>query len=268
MPVFQDVVDTKQWIIDRKIAVRYAGLIQSIVLIDLLPQKFTPRSTKLHMIPTYPHLNPSLSPAELDGLAAAFGRVHVSNPPTQNREPGSPAFVGGFNLPEISSDSKRNVSLDSRMVAMPEPEQSLTMTYALQLDKNQSTASAQSPPVTPQKPARRRAQSRPSSTAASPSPAKASSISTTPTKASLSTGSSPNRKSSPSRQTDVVQCSGITKVQERCTRMIKINYPFDGASDKIERFCYQHTKEVLKPTGYYACQNTIWVDFDGKIHCS
>jgi len=31
----------------------------------------------------------------------------------------------------------------------------------------------------------------------------------------------------------------------------------------IPRFCYQHTDEVLSPTGYYAKKTGNWVSFEG-----
>jgi hypothetical protein len=241
-------------------------IIQSIVFVDLvsLTQKFIPLSTKPQMTTPYSLVNGPASQDELNHLAAALGRLYVSSDTTQNRERTSPVFIGGFNLAEIPSDSKMDLPLGSQTIATQVPEQSLTMKYALQPDDDQSVA-APSPPVTPQKPLRRRAQSRPNAIAGSPSSAKISSHSVTPVKLALSTGSSPDRTSSPSHRTDVVQCSGITKAQKLCTRMVKINYPLGGTSDKIERFCYQHTKEILKPTGYYPCQNSNWVDFHRNI---
>lgn len=37
----------------------------------------------------------------------------------------------------------------------------------------------------------------------------------------------------------------------------------DGDSSSIPRFCHQHRKELMGPTGYYARKNGEWVDFEG-----
>ncbi|XP_006458443.1 hypothetical protein AGABI2DRAFT_134173 [Agaricus bisporus var. bisporus H97] len=124
------------------------------------------------------------------------------------------------------------------------------------------SVAAPSPPLTPQNPAHRRAQTRPNSTTASPSPAEVSSQSTTPVKLSLSSGSSPSQISSPSHQTCLVQCSGFTKAQKQCARMIKTDSLIGDSSRQIERFCHQHTKEVLINSGYYSKRNDNWVDFN------
>ncbi|KIK61106.1 hypothetical protein GYMLUDRAFT_43205 [Collybiopsis luxurians FD-317 M1] len=66
-----------------------------------------------------------------------------------------------------------------------------------------------------------------------------------------------------------IQCSGVTKAGKRCTRMVKggpalvrvwgtgvaaapdssIN---TSAAGGVERFCHQHAKELLSPSGFYA----------------
>lgn len=74
-----------------------------------------------------------------------------------------------------------------------------------------------------------------------------------------------------------VQCSGTTKAGKRCTRMVKvapalsqqINDDDDDDSDdsepnELERFCFQHTKELLTSSGCYARKNGEWVEFRGK----
>ena len=53
--------------------------------------------------------------------------------------------------------------------------------------------------------------------------------------------------------------------------MVKTGLALDLVSDDedgelnppIERFCYQHTKELLGNTGYYSRKNGEWVKFSG-----
>ncbi|KAF9456516.1 hypothetical protein BDZ94DRAFT_1229487 [Collybia nuda] len=63
------------------------------------------------------------------------------------------------------------------------------------------------------------------------------------------------------------QCAGITKAGNQCLRQVKSRLTpsnVDNSIDSaiIERFCFQHTKELLEPSGFYARKNGLWVDFD------
>lgn len=62
------------------------------------------------------------------------------------------------------------------------------------------------------------------------------------------------------------QCSGVTKAGKRCTRQVKNGGP---AYPGVERFCFQHTKDLLVPTGFYARRNgkggPEWVEFADYI---
>ncbi|KAJ3881937.1 hypothetical protein F5051DRAFT_458533 [Lentinula edodes] len=89
----------------------------------------------------------------------------------------------------------------------------------------------------------------------------------------------------PSRATGVsgqIQCSGVTKAGKRCTRLVKggpalvnvwgTNSPTSG---DVERFCHQHAKELLGPSGFYARKQhrdgrqgqglQEWIDFNDYI---
>ena len=73
--------------------------------------------------------------------------------------------------------------------------------------------------------------------------------------------------STPSRKAGQEQCSGVTKAGKRCTRMVRTaRFDSDGTdSSSIPRFCYQHSKELLGPSGYYARKTGEWVNFDGAF---
>jgi len=70
------------------------------------------------------------------------------------------------------------------------------------------------------------------------------------------------------------QCSGITKTGKRCTRQVKVsNLALSNVfkdDQSIERFCFQHVKELKIPTGFYARRkddattSSKWIAFDGK----
>lgn len=70
------------------------------------------------------------------------------------------------------------------------------------------------------------------------------------------------------------QCAGITKAGKRCTRTVKNGAALsqyivkDNGGDEppLERFCFQHAKEVLGPSGYYARKNGEWLNFEGRFY--
>lgn len=64
----------------------------------------------------------------------------------------------------------------------------------------------------------------------------------------------------------VTQCSGVTKAGNRCTRQVKAGPSLSVVHPEVqlERFCFQHTKEVMAPSGFYSRKNgTEWVKFEG-----
>jgi len=40
-------------------------------------------------------------------------------------------------------------------------------------------------------------------------------------------------------------------------------------SDSLPKFCHQHSKELMSPSGYYSRKNGEWVKFEGDplLHC-
>lgn len=96
----------------------------------------------------------------------------------------------------------------------------------------------------------------------------------TPPKGSDSKGKGRRRASSlPSTSSDPnnIQCSGITKTGNRCTRTVKSgatlsSYDPDESIEPVEVFCYQHIKEVLTPTGFRSRKgDKEWVKFEDYI---
>lgn len=107
-----------------------------------------------------------------------------------------------------------------------------------------------------------------SSSSTPPKQSKKKPISSPSTPVKGSKGDSPSAPPTPKAGQE--QCAGVTKAGKRCTRMVKTKAAlsaFDSdegeSSSSIPRFCYQHKKELMGPTGYYARKNGEWVPFEG-----
>ncbi|CAA7271807.1 unnamed protein product [Cyclocybe aegerita] len=214
-------------------------------------------------------------------ISSVFDNLSISNQP--NPPPPNPHFVGGFNpsysvvptpyAPAAPSPTGTHPSSSApnlvRPVAMPTPfvefpgQQSLTMQMAL-LPPGAPTPATRphsNPVISSSKPPLS-----PSSKPPKPSPAKPASPPSTPAKASkvesISAASTPGK---PGQE----QCAGVTKAGKRCTRMVKLRPAFASLdsddSGTMPRFCHQHSKELLGPSGFYARKNGEWVEFDAWI---
>ncbi|KAE9403324.1 hypothetical protein BT96DRAFT_1017035 [Gymnopus androsaceus JB14] len=79
-----------------------------------------------------------------------------------------------------------------------------------------------------------------------------------------------------------IQCSGVTKAGKRCTRLVKggpalvsVWGATSPTTGNVERFCHQHAKELLGPSGFYARKQhrdgrqgqglQEWIDFADYI---
>jgi hypothetical protein len=61
------------------------------------------------------------------------------------------------------------------------------------------------------------------------------------------------------------QCSGQTKTGKRCTRLVKIGPPLaivHPDAEDVERFCFQHVKDVFSQTGFYLMGDEF-IKFEG-----
>lgn len=174
----------------------------------------------------------------------------------------------GLNVPQSpSAYSSPAANLQPYAMPTPYPHQSLTMQMALQPESNTSKISRphSAPLSTPPK---LTAGSMSPSVSSGPSKPRPPVSPSTPTKSSKSdTSDSPSRTSPKPGQE---QCSGQTKAGNRCTRMVKIKpgdlVPYDGETP-VERFCYQHQKEVLGERGYYSRldnSKSLYVTFESS----
>lgn len=232
------------------------------------PLPSTPQATTY--LPQPPQL--PQQPSYDYALAQSFNNLSLSGQPNYNA-PYNPNFVGGFH-PTFNGSSQGGPSGPFAPVypaihAVPSQSTSpynsgynsgyasLTMQHALGTPSPQPIPSqAPSPPnPIPTSP--------PVSPPATPnSKASNSGDTSTPTKK--------KKKKSSDDTTDgdeQVQCSGITKAGKRCTRMVKLGDTLaseDGDDDNPpERFCHQHSKELLGPSGFYARKNGEWITFEG-----
>ncbi|KAJ7581356.1 hypothetical protein C8J56DRAFT_1015968 [Mycena floridula] len=173
-------------------------------------------------------------------------------------DPG-PDFVGGFH-PNPTSRPPGHLPRPPAMPVAYAP-QSLTMQYALgppQLHSRPNSAPdvtnfgiipGSSAPSTPAK-----------------FPGQIHVPSTPPKRARASSTPPSPANSTAANQT---QCAGVTKSGKRCTRLVKTGGPalvgLYSDDEEIERFCFQHQKEVLEPTGFYVRKQSggtgDWVDF-------
>ena len=66
--------------------------------------------------------------------------------------------------------------------------------------------------------------------------------------------SEPPSPSDEKKEQSDVQCSGHTKAGKRCTRLVKVGPPLaivHPDADGVERFCFQHVKDVFCKSGFY-----------------
>ena len=150
---------------------------------------------------------------------------------------------------------------------MPAP-QSLTMQMALEpvQDNNNQSFYPQSNQLLPSP----RPQTNTSS--ASSSPARSAISVSSPAKPnnksdlSISSGQSTSSKKSGGQR-----CAGVTKAGKQCSRIVKTGSTLLLESEDVDgstllpRFCFQHTKEIMSPSGYYSRKNGEWINFEGNL---
>lgn len=242
--------------------------------------------------------DPNLIPA-FSNLSISPGRQNHHNPPTsasfvggfKPSHPSSPSYPGTSSSPTNANagiSTQNGKSSRPPPIAMPVPfatgsapspprNQSLTMQMALQPpDLAQRPHSNPVPHTFASKPS-----TSTTSLPAKPPGKKPASSPSTPTRASarLSTSGActPGRSPSstptgtPNGKAGQEQCAGVTKAGKRCARMVKAHpalSAFDSSdeenSSSVPRFCHQHSKELMEPSGFYARQNGEWVKFAGK----
>lgn len=196
-----------------------------------------------------PNIPLTLQPGQGGGRYVGYAQTPPSRPP-----------VFPMPVPMISSSLPK----------MPSPTtESLTMTYARSAPPDVSPyPPPQGIPVSdtnliPPNPAPHFYSSAPSSghTSPAPKPSRLRASSMPPSPATSSSSDNGN----------TVQCAGTTKAGKRCARQVKspplVSFYAAPSSEPIERFCFQHEKEVLEPTGFYSHKaGGGWVKFEGLFH--
>jgi hypothetical protein len=197
-------------------------------------------------------------PLQEEYALGGFSKLSISDdPPSSTSTPSNAPFIGGFDPRQISGFNTHTAG--PRPVAMPAP-QSLTMQMALEpvQDNNNQSFYPQSNQLLPPRP-----QTKTSS--ASSSPARSA--------ISVSSATKPNNKSdlsissgqsTSSKKSGGQRCAGVTKAGKQCSRIVKTGYtPLLESEDAV--FCFQHTKEIMSPSGYYSRKNDEWVKFQGNL---
>lgn len=184
--------------------------------------------------------------------------------------PGGSGFVGGFH-PGLSSSAP---NLPKPPVPMPAPfandqqQQSVFMQMALRPPDASPPPRPHSNPVKSNLPKPPRPGSTPPRP---PAKVKPGSLPSTPIKESKSESGSISGTTTPSKKPGQEQCSGVTKAGKRCTRTVKARPALlsvdSDDSDSLPKFCHQHSKELMSPSGYYSRKNGEWVKFEGDPSC-
>ena len=199
---------------------------------------------------------------------------------SDGRNQSDPSFVGGFHPRYGPSAGKKtqldvesnNTPLFTRPLpvppAMPIPEapksrqQSLTMQMALRPSNEEIRSPYSSTPLPHPRTVPPAFVAPVAVSASAPRPRVH-----TPTKPQRPrAASSPVVSSSPSI---IVQCAGITQENERCTRRFKVGPALCDNDDHdplpVDRFCFQHARELLVPSGFFSRKTRDWVEFNGKF---
>lgn len=80
--------------------------------------------------------------------------------------------------------------------------------------------------------------------------------------------SEPTSPSDEKKEQLEIQCSGQTKSGKRCTRVVKVGPSLaivHPDAEDVERFCFQHVKDVFSQTGFYLKgeERTEFIKFEG-----
>lgn len=233
----------------------------------------------------YPPWVESFDALKLSGKAPSPPRVGPPRPPpAPTRPPASPGgsnFVGGFNPLNARAYGYPPGGRPGPSMPLPIPsytgraESSLTMQHALSAPHDVPTFSRTHPP-TPPRLAPPTPPTRPHS-----GPASAHPSSSRTNHDDQEPAPSPPRRPARRRATSVpvspstsssgdglTQCSGVTKAGKRCTRQVKVGTALSDIDPdaQIERFCHQHTKEILGPSGFYSRKTgRDWIKFEDWI---
>lgn len=247
-----------------------ADLVQSFNTLALT-DKPTPN------IPFVGGFNPGYLPHVALSSASTMGQSSSLSRPTFPHSPGMPT-------PRIPSSNVQSLTMqmallpDSDLISAPVPQASRPhpkpdlvsqstssfMPVSRPLRTEDTGLSISTPCLIPSR-------SRPVSAFASSAPSTSNTLAI-PRPLLQSGKSDPSSdKSTVTDNQSLFQCAGITKAGKRCTRTVKNGAALsqymdrDSRDDFLERFCFQHAKEVLGPSGFYARKNGEWVTFEGRF---
>ncbi|TFK29827.1 hypothetical protein FA15DRAFT_684151 [Coprinopsis marcescibilis] len=240
--------------------------------------------------PPEPPPKPSYMSQQAQGLAHSFNTLNLGSSSATVAGSGN-SFIGGFHPGYAVTGNPVPPPLHHASSAppplMPSPfssysppkQQSLTMQMALHPGTSATPVRPSSAPLASPFSPSDLEEIRPLYTTPSkprPSAGKVSSPQR-PTKVEkISSSGSPSTPSTPNKE-GKVQCAATTKTGKRCTRLVSSGPALaqaiddDSSGDELEppleRFCFQHTKEVLGgQTGCFTQKNGEFVKFNGVCH--
>ena len=200
-------------------------------------------------------------------VLGGFRELSISgSPQSSTSAPSNTPFIGGFDPRRISGFETYSAGPSyTSPTAMPVP-QSLTMQMALEpvQDNNNLSFCAQSNQLLPPRP------QTDTSSVSSSSPARSAISLSSPTKPSNKSDLSiSSAQSTSSIKSGGQRCAGVTKAGKQCSRIVKtgstlLSEDADG-STLLPKFCFQHIKEIMSPSGYYSRKNGEWVKFEGNL---
>ena len=129
------------------------------------------------------------------------------------------------------------------------------------------TNQLQVPPTTPQRPQLQQAPNSAPAKPGSSAPDSRPSPLQTPTKRPRAASSPPSPTASSSGKGGLkVQCSGTTKLDKRCTRMVAVTAPLSRLNgEDLPHYCHQHMKNAFDDVKFPSHKDSsVWVEFKGK----
>ncbi|KAI0713467.1 hypothetical protein C8Q76DRAFT_620845 [Earliella scabrosa] len=130
------------------------------------------------------------------------------------------------------------------------------------------TNQLQVPPTTPQRPQLQQAPNSAPAKPGSSAPNSRPSPLQTPTKRPRAASSPPSPTASSSGKGGLkVQCSGTTKLDKRCTRMVAVTAPLSRLNgEELPHYCHQHMKNAFDDVKFPSHKDSsVWVEFKDWI---
>lgn len=237
---------------------------------------FTPHTT--HSRPGAPQANSPLFVGAVPPPPILHGAAH-STPsfPEPNRYPAPgplpvpPPPPVPMPIPQTSRTMRYALADNSVPTAPPKDHLRLPTLTRPHSDSDAFPSSGHLQPATPQRPHLQQApHSAPAKPALSGPDTSRLSPAQTPTKRPRASSTPPSptasTSSSSTKGEQKVQCSGTTKLDKRCTRMVTITAPLSRLNgEDLPHYCHQHINTAFDDVKFPSHKDAgVWVDFNGR----